>query len=899
VAVGQSQFAVWHVDYDNNRLPPILPPFSAWEPTLGRRGEDTFRSHLVPIPMEQLPAINEQIVATYAGQGAVNQYLNAVREGHSRDSRIPAEPDYVRDWVWYLPVHRAPGDSSSAYYLGFSQIGGFLINLVVADNRRFGQFVQLFITVIFTVIAQGVGAAVAQLSDAGVGEDGSLPPDEEGGGGSGTPVPGAPGGGGEPPLPDLGGVEDQLSGLLDDVEQSITEDVSSAFDSLSGSFGDIVGGIGDVLSSVRDTIGSLVSNVSDVFHTVTSTIQDINENLIKPITGPITSILENYKSLSEQLTRDLHSGVTGLLRIPGDISNALTSIDATMTRTVAMLGSANQKVIHDELGPGVGLGVTSGVEATRAALGATLDGYTTDERDHQIKHIHEDPSIEALDGLAEKILGILKGEYGYTGKVIGVVIDVLMMIPHLLLFQEPKTRHYHHLGNAKWPTETLDAATALVAWKRGIITNEDADRELAAAGFNPDRILALKALNRQLPPENALLEWEDRGFISNDDLKAALAAHGWREDDAARMIEANKRLPDVQTAIRWKRRGFIGQEELNDLLKANNLRFADQLRYVEDDAKQPGAGDVMAYVDRRAAIEANVAPESLNRLPERAVLDELATLGINERTAALLWVNHYTLLDPANAAQAWFRGYINLNQRNALYQAAGLVREQWENFTDLQRPLFTVRNVPTLLVAGIIDAQQSMDILRHVGYTDVDADRMVRYALGKRKPDNPAQADALHGLTSGTVTSLYDAGALDREQATALLVEMGFSQEAAQLSLTLRDVNNQAAERAAEANLVIAQARSGHYTFDEAQAALGQLGLSTREVAAALSTLERSLTARTKLPSEAQLVSMFKHGLLGRSALAQTLGLLGYSDSWSELLIQLAEGGADAGTTNE
>jgi len=679
-------------------------------------------------------------------------------------------------------------------------------------------------------------------------------------------------------------------GVAGSVEGSATAAVGGAQAAVGEAGNSIFGSITSTIGELRDSLRDIITPIADTVHTVSDLVKDINDNLIKPITGPITSILENYKSLSEQLTRDLHAGVGGLLRIPQDIGNALTSIDATMQRTVSMLGAANAATIRAELGPGVGTGVLMGVERTRAELGAGLDAYTSDERDHQIRHLHEDPSIEALDRVAEKILAILKGEYGWAGKLAGAVIDVFMMIPHLLLFQAPKTRHYEQLGNEKWPTQILDAATALAALSRGILPEGEAEKELAKAGFNPDRIAVLKELDRKMPSESMLLEWEARGFIGADNLADALKALSWRDDDAARIREGFKKLPDVATAIRWRRRGIIGTDEMQQILQANGLRFADHLRYVEDDAKQPGAGDVLAYIDRRAAISANVAPQSLNTLPEQSVLDELAALGIPERTAALLWVNHFILLDPASAAQAWFRGYLSETQRNACYQAAGLVPEQWQNFTDLQRPLFTARNVPTLLGAKIINAQEAMDILRRVGYEDVDADRMVRYSLQKVKPDTVVQADALHGLASGTVVSLYDAGALTREEATAHLIEMGLSIEAAQLTLLLRDVRNQADERAAEADLIIARARSGGLTYDEAQAALAQVGLSTTEIAKAMQALERVLNAKTKLPSEAQLFGLLKKELLSRSAVAETLGLLGYSEAWAELVIQLNEG---------
>src|SRR6266566_6582280 len=155
-------------------------------------------------------------------------------------------------------------------------------------------------------------------------------------------VPVDDGGGVTPPPTDLSTITDAATGAINDITDAIDGELGSAFDSLTGNIGDIVGGITDVLGDVKDTLGGLVSTVSDTFHQLNQSVQDINENLIKPIVGPITGIIEQYRTLHDELTRDLHSGIQGILNIPTDIANAMGSVDATIQRSIATMSTVNE-----------------------------------------------------------------------------------------------------------------------------------------------------------------------------------------------------------------------------------------------------------------------------------------------------------------------------------------------------------------------------------------------------------------------------------------------------------------------------------------------------------------------------------------------------------------------------
>lgn len=903
--------AVWGRRYSPDALPSELPEFS--ELVNVYAGSTLF----LPVYMLQaldpskLPVITIEVATAHVPQGLIDQYLHGIVEYASRGlkARTPGNW-YPSDWRW-IPHSYLTG-SGPAYTMDISDSGQALLNLVAPGGG--GDFfkvadaiTQAGVVVVFAIAgAETIGAAVAaDGAAAGAADEAVLTGSEVAGDVTGTvdgSVTGAVDGAGgvvdtttTTVAGDVGGAVAGAGAVAGDTSNTTTTGVDSIIGDVggttSGTVGDVLGGLGDTLSGIKDSIEGIIGPIADTVHSISDTIKDINENLIKPIVAPITAILDGYKTLTTELARDLHSGVTGLLRIPQDIGTALNTIDATMQRTVAALGAANEDVIRRNLGPGVGSGVSSGLDHAAVGLNDGLDKYNGSEFDPQIKHLNDDATIEDIAALEAKVLGWSDKEFPLVGKIGAWAVDGLLSLSLILDYLESKRELYRHIGRQKFPAELLEVADVMQALRRGILPEDLADVELSKHGLGADRIKVLKELDRVLPSPGDALEWRARGIIDEDAMHQILSAQGWRDDDQQRLLNAHRTLLDPATVLRMLRRGFIDREEAQTILTAHDFRFADIERLEKDSFAQPGPGDVLAYEDRLPTINAQIAPQSLAADPPDSVLSDLRAVGVEDKAARLLWFNHFNLLSPELAAQAWFRGYISETMRNALYSAAAIAPEQWQNFTDLQRPVFTLRNVPQLIKAGIITPDQGRDYLKQAGYSDIDAEHIVELTIGKEKVAGSANAGELHGLTSSIVLQLFDAGTIDRNHASSLLSAMGMGEQAVDLTLTLRELTREAGERKAETDLVLAQAKSGHLTFEDAQAQLHSIGLTTPEVERALTQLNRDLAARTKMPSEAQLLDMYMHALLSRVETAAALALLGYSDSWAELLIQLKEAG--------
>ena len=285
-------------------------------------------------------------------------------------------------------------------------------------------------------------------------------------------------------------------------------------------------------------------------------------------------------------------------------------------------------------------------------------------------------------------------------------------------------------------------------------------------------------------------------------------------------------------------------------------------------------------------------PSSLNSPAPQAVRDAARLNGIGTAATQAAWESHWIILPAQMAVEAHFRGYLSRAQCEAVLRAHGLAPEQHANYIDLQRPVIPARSAPAMVRAGVLDLGRAQQIMREQGYRPEDIELLIAYAGARAGDDDPEAASELSGLGRGTVTALYTDGAMEREQAIGMLRSLGMGGEAADLTLDMIDLREQAAERKAERDLLIAQARAGVIETTDAEARMFELGLTSAETARAVTALTREREARTKIPGVSTLTAMRKQMLIDDAEYLAHVERLGYSRLWAErFLALLASGG--------
>jgi hypothetical protein len=680
---------------------------------------------------------------------------------------------------------------------------------------------------------------------------------------------------------------DTSSSTVDQIGSPIGDNIDSASSTIGSTLSDATSTIRDTINDVKGTLSDVFGPIGDVLHSITGTLSDINSSIIQPIVQPLKALIDAQKTLSAAIQRDLHSGVKGLLDLPGSIANAFTSVDATIQRSLAMWAAnsgATQSAVFGALLTGEhGAVVGTSAEGIHAALASTAGAFDPVPKFTLGESIDLAAYIEKIAADQEEI----KSGTGLGAVLFQWALRSLANLKAIALQTEPFEELWREQLAKTYRIRKFDAGTVQALVQRNELGAESAMEELRVQGYDDERAAALLSMARSLPDTGRILSLFARRWIDNVNATAMLKAQGWDDNDAELLLNSSAVELGPDALLELVRRGLLSADEAAVALERQGFRQFDVARFMETRWRLLGLADLFALHDRLGAGSQNNDFPTLGAEPPEELKSLAAKIGIDEPSARVLWSNHWRLLSPELAVMAYFRGYINAPQLDRCLAQAAIPPELRQNFIDLQRPVIPFRSVSTLVGQGIVSGPEAIDILRSRGFTDRDATWLLEIShKAAAQPQAQAHAD-LHGLTKQTTLALYDAGTIARDEAHSTLLSLGLAEHAASAELDLHDVRAAHAQRAADIDEIIARARTGELALEDADAQLVALQLSETERAKASARLRRSVRSGLKMPSDVQILGMWKKAIIDDAEALDALQLAGYSELWANRLLEL------------
>lgn len=615
---------------------------------------------------------------------------------------------------------------------------------------------------------------------------------------------------------------------------------TSVLENVGGSvLSTIAGPVGDAIRAVQGVIGPIATVVNNI----ATEVRDINEHVIQPIVGPITATIAESRALLDGLKADLHGGITGLLRIPQTISDALTSEAAVFTRAVSQLGDHNAQVASTILAPAIH-------DAAAGPLGKVTDAITglSSAPEPAAPFLHEvditEPSLaKPLSELTASLYKTMETQGGIVGWIISRFMDLASWLPFLEAYLEPQAEVYKSEAWKSLPTKPLDPATVVAAMLRGVTSPDSGAEELARNGLDESRQAILTEMSHPLPGVGDLNTMRDRDEITADQYLDIMRRLGYDETDAQRLWRVSHTVT--------------------------------------------GMGEAIRYASRLAAKQRGLAATTLDSLPPDAVVAAVQNAGVDVDALAAAWTNHWNTLPYSVWIDAYFRRLVTWDDVTAVLTDNAVPSELHELVRDTTRPLIQFRSIPGLVAAGIWDKATGLDKLKQHGYSDTDAEALLEYALKKAKPAATAAAPGLHALSQQEALAAYENGIITRDEASQLLAAHNLDARAVEVTLSLADLKEQRIARTTLVNDVVAQVENGTLTSDAASQQLTQAGLSVGEVAKAMQRISSARRKTVKLPGVAEIQSMFKKAIIDEATAGSTLSALGYADEWVSRFLQL------------
>ncbi len=687
---------------------------------------------------------------------------------------------------------------------------------------------------------------------------------------------------------DLGAAYDYGSGLVDQYGSAIKSGLEflgkEGIDYLASTGSSIVNNYMTVLNAVEEYTKSVIGPVKSVLDSVTGLARQINDNLIEPIVNPIKQALAEYHTLKDEFHTDLKSGLSGLVKMPGQVADALTSVDAVLARSNEQLAEGQVAIATGVLAPGM---QWSGAVPDAVRLyHETLSRARASVPDRDFPHVDiEGPqSVAGLRDMLQSAVDFVL----HPGKMKREEVDQANSVIKIYRDEvDPKGQAFVGIMGAELEKAIADLTPAL-SW----ITRSVFEVFLAARGidimYEQQEALYRQDLTAATPTEllpiGDLIQAERRGIITQGERIAQGLKTGLDPSRQKVEWELSTWLIPPAVAIDWQARGYIDGATLASILSWSGISEEDQGRVISGSYRLPGPAETVAMLAREEVAQGEFLPDSLGTEPPASVQAIYAKNRIEQGQAALDWIAHWKIPPVGWWITSYFRGMHTYSDVQAAARAENIPPDIIDDLVGVEQETIQQWMLPDIIATGLVSESDFLAYADFIGLEPRSAKLLLEWGKSKIKAPLAKEYAEYAKVNQTTATTLYDAGTIDRATLLAIFRAHGYSADAAELAAEASDLKRQAKERIDDIERLAAEVDIGKRTALSAVDAAHAAGYTAREIETLEKLIQHKKLAKSKLPSESQLGKMQKGGLLTTAQYVGGLELIGYSPEWARLV---------------
>lgn len=330
------------------------------------------------------------------------------------------------------------------------------------------------------------------------------------------------------------------------------------------------------------------------------------------------------------------------------------------------------------------------------------------------------------------------------------------------------------------------------------------------------------------------------------------------------MVKASYRPPDVGAVLDSYRRGFIGYDTMISGLQY--LGYRDD--WVTNLAKM-AYGPPSPQWAAEAAVEGHITRDQQRTITGQGGIDPAYADAIYE-----------TQGNPPGAHEMldlWNRGLIDEPTLDQAILESRLKPKYTQVFKGLAEHIPPMRTALSMVHTGVISGPDGIGMLRKLGFSEVNAERMVAAALS-------AKTAKAKELSQGQVVTLYERHALDRSAASDRLTTLGYDATEVGLLLDQADARRTDAIRQAAVGKIGNRYIARHLDRVTASSQLDRLTIpaTERDLYLTLWDIERDSVVATL--TAAQLIAATKKGAMDPTIALARIVALGYTEDDARLL---------------
>ena len=430
----------------------------------------------------------------------------------------------------------------------------------------------------------------------------------------------------------------------------------------------------------------------------------------------------------------------------------------------------------------------------------------------------------------------------YWSLGLGWLSWIVFAEPFRAIIADPLAEYYRE----KYKTAPTPRSIIDESFKRYMMSEDEYRKWLSKLGYR-DELIPLFVQTARNPPSDSAIKYAlQAGLISPEDAYRFIQDQGYTEQ--ALELEYAKIVADALEKERELSRSLIVRAFRFGVLSYDNaLRMLQDLGYSEEQAQL-----ILDLEDADQRLE-------LQELRTKIILEDLKDGVIDRDTAVARLVE---LGVPKQKAE--------------LLADLTIARKRTE-----PRERITKADIRALFKAGKLSKDEAVTLLEALGYAESIASMLVELWEAE-------EIEEPRKLSRDIIVRAYKAGLIQRDMALELLIDLGYTRDAADLILKIEEAEEARELQELKVKIVLEDLKDGYITEEEAIKQLEQLGVeSTRARLLVELELARARVRRRQAPTLSQIRDFYVNGIIDRDTAVTWLVTIGYTESVAQLFVKL------------
>jgi hypothetical protein len=475
------------------------------------------------------------------------------------------------------------------------------------------------------------------------------------------------------------------------------------------------------------------------------------------------------------------------------------------------------------------------------------------------------------------------------------ILGYLIGLGTILLTAKPLVRGLEYESNKIAPNQVLDAGAALEWWRRGNLTGDQLQSELASQGLDASRIAVLQILQETLLAAGDAVAGLYRGTMSQADFQTAMQKLGFSAKSIATMVsnfETRLAAGDLFAAEKRKIAipSSVGDSEKELYVEGLTPDRVAMLRSLS--FRVPELTDLFSFAAWNVEDASAVSAAGLDQGKPADYYDRALAAGYDQATADLMWNAHWTeppvfilhtLFQTGQLSEDDLAYFLKVAQHPPGF-IPKIVQAFYKQISESQ--------IVDFLQNNIIQESDVDGLLKNNGYSPVSvplihASLMIKASLpsSEEKAAAAAQKAQFKSLSVGAIMTSYEDGLIGADEATTLMTDLQIAQDVITFHLQTADFKVKKAAVNDEITNIGNQFILGTIQEADAIGQLNALGVSATKQSNLIIKWTKALPKPPKLPTKAELTVFLKNGLIDIPTYQTRMVSLGYSESDITLFI--------------